>query len=73
MREYLVVIEAAEDGSGFGAYAPDLPGCVATSQTREEVLERIACSIPLHIQSLQAHGELVAPPTAVAERISVAA
>ena len=73
MTEYLVVIEPAEDGSGFGAYVPDLLGCVATGQTREETKERIAFSIPLHIASLRAHGEPVPPPTAVAERVTVAA
>jgi len=73
VTEYLVVIEPAEDGSGFGAYVPDLLGCVATGQTREETKERIAFSIPLHIASLRAHGEPVPPPTAVAERVTVAA
>ncbi len=38
MSEYLVIIEPAEDGTGFGAYVPDLPGCVATGRTREEGL-----------------------------------
>jgi predicted RNase H-like HicB family nuclease len=73
MTEYLAIIEPAEDGSGFGAYVPDLPGCVATGQTREEAKERIAFSIPRHIASLRAHGETVPPPAAEAERITVAA
>ncbi len=47
MIEYLVVIEPAEDGSGFGAYVPDLPGCVAAGRTAAEAKERIAFSIPL--------------------------
>ena len=73
MTEYLAIIEPAEDATGFGAYVPDLPGCVATGRTREEARERIAFSIPLHIASLRAHGETVPPPTAEAERITVAA
>ncbi|HXB70402.1 MAG TPA: type II toxin-antitoxin system HicB family antitoxin [Candidatus Acidoferrales bacterium] len=73
MIEYLVIIEPAEDGSGFGAYVPNLPGCVATGRTREEARESIAFSIPLHIASLRAHGETVPRPTAEAERIIVAA
>jgi predicted RNase H-like HicB family nuclease len=73
MIEYLVVIEPAEDGSGFGAYVPDLPGCVAAGRTPEEVKERIAYSIPLHIESLRAHGEPVPPPAAQVERVTVAA
>lgn len=73
MSEYLIIIEPAEDGTGFGAFVPDLPGCVATGRTPEEAKERIAFSIPLHIASLRAHGEPVPPPTAVAERLTVAA
>jgi predicted RNase H-like HicB family nuclease len=73
VTEYLVIIERAEDGSGYGAYVPDLPGCVATGRTREEAKERIAFSIPLHIESLRAHGEPVPPPAAEAELVKVAA
>ena len=73
MTTYLVIIEPAEDGTGFGAYVPDLLGCVATGQTREEARDRIAFSLPFHIASLRAHGEPVPPPTAVAEQVTVAA
>lgn len=73
MTEYLVIIEPAEDGSGFGAWVPNLPGCVATGRTREEARERIAYSIPLHMESLRANGEPVPPPTAEAQRVTVAA
>jgi predicted RNase H-like HicB family nuclease len=60
--EYVVIIEPAEDGSGFGAFVPDLPGCIVTGRTPEEARERIAFSIPLHIESLREHGEPVPPP-----------
>jgi predicted RNase H-like HicB family nuclease len=71
--EYVVIIEPADDGTGYGAYVPDLPGCVATGRTNEEARERIAFSIPLHLESLRAHGEPVPPPRAVVERVTVAA
>jgi predicted RNase H-like HicB family nuclease len=71
--EYLVIIEANPDGSGFGAYVPDLPGCVATGGTREEVKERISFSIPLHLQSLRAHGDPVPLPISTAAVVRVAA
>jgi predicted RNase H-like HicB family nuclease len=71
--EYVVIIEPAEDGSGYGAYVPDLPGCVATGSSTQEVRERIAFSIPLHIDSLKAHGEPVPAPRAVVDRVTVAA
>lgn len=73
MIEYVVIIEPAEDGTGYGAYVPDLPGCVATGRTSAEARERIAFSIPLHLESLRAHGEPVPAPRAVVERITVAA
>ena len=73
MMEYLVVIEPAEDASGYGAYVPDLPGCVATGRTRDEAAERIRRSIPLHIASLRAHGQVVPKPAAKAELVVVAA
>jgi predicted RNase H-like HicB family nuclease len=73
VREYLVVIEPAEDGSGFGAFVPDLPGCVAAAKTREETVRLIRESIPMHIESLRAHGEPVPPPAAQVERVTVAA
>jgi len=71
--EYVVIIEPADDGTGYGAYVPDLPGCVATGRTSEEARERIAFSIPLHIASLKDHGEPVPPPQALVERVTVAA
>ena len=52
--QYLVIIERNEDDSGFGAYVPDLPGCVATGQTDAEAKEWISFSIPLHLDSLRA-------------------
>ena len=58
MIEYAVIIEPAEDGSGAAA---------------EEARERIAFSIPPHIESLRAHGEPVPASRAVVDRITVAA
>ena len=73
MIEYVVIIEPAEDGSGYGAYVPDLPGCVATGRTSDGARERIAFSIPLHLESLKSHGEPVPQPRVVVERVVVAA
>jgi predicted RNase H-like HicB family nuclease len=69
--EYVVIIEPADDGPGYGAYVPDLPGCVATGRTSDEARERIAFSIPLHLESLRSHGEPVPPPRALVERVTV--
>ena len=48
---YAVVIEAA--GSGFSAYVPDLPGCVAAASTREAVLVEIRAAIQFHLEGLE--------------------
>ncbi len=62
MTEYVVVIE--QDGDAWGAYVPDLPGCVAAGDSRQEVEQLIAEAVPLHIASLREHGETVPAPTA---------
>lgn len=61
MSPYAVVIEQA-DGN-LSAYVPDLPGCVSTGATVEEVRANIAEAILLHVESLRAHGEPVPPPS----------
>ena len=48
MTEYLVIFEKAEEG--WGAYVPDLPGCVAAGATREEVERLMREAIPFHLE-----------------------
>lgn len=67
--EYIVVIEKSE--TGFGAYVPDLPGCVAVGKSRDETLALIREAIELHVESLRESGEAVPPPTSTAERVAV--
>ena len=62
MTEYVVVIE--HEGDSWGAYVPDLPGCVAVGGSRQEVVALISEAIPLHIESLREHGDAVAVPMA---------
>ena len=62
MTEYVVVIE--QEGDAWGAYVPDLPGCVAAGRSRDEVETLIAEAIPLHVQSSREHGEPIPAPTA---------
>jgi predicted RNase H-like HicB family nuclease len=64
---YLVVIEGAV--GSYSAYSPDLPGCVAAGDTPEEVYQLMREAIPLHIQSLRDHGELVPEPLSHAEYV----
>lgn len=67
--EYVVVVEKST--TGFAAYVPDLPGCVAASETREETLQLIREAIELHLESLREAGDPVPPPTSTAERVAV--
>ena len=64
---YAVVIEKA-DGN-YSAYVPDLPGCVATGASVEEVEEEIRAAIRFHIDGLEADGLEVPAPTSLAEYV----
>jgi predicted RNase H-like HicB family nuclease len=68
---YLVVVE--QGPSSFGAYVPDLPGCVAAAESRAEVLDLIRDAIELHIEALQADGQPVPMPASSGEVIDVEA
>ena len=62
---YLIVIEQADDG-GYGAWAPDLPGCVALGGTIEDAEQQMREAIAFHLEGLREQGEPVPAPTAVA-------
>jgi predicted RNase H-like HicB family nuclease len=68
--KYAVVIEKAQ--SNYSAYVPDLPGCVATGSTIEEVEKEIREAIEFHIEGMQQDGEIVPQPSSVVEYIEVA-
>jgi len=65
--KYLVIIEKGP--SSFGAYVPDLPGCVAVGDTTDEVKELIREAIDLHIEDMRNRGEVVPTPTAASEYV----
>jgi len=71
MKEYVVIFERGPDS--WGAYVPDLPGCVAAGETREEVDELIRGAIKMHIEGMVEDGVPVPEPRSEAERIAVAA
>ena len=70
MRKYLIVIERA--GTGYSAYSPDLPGCVATGKTVAETEQTMREAIEFHIEGLREDGESLPDPQAVAEYVTVA-
>jgi predicted RNase H-like HicB family nuclease len=61
MKRYIVIIE--KTGNGYGAFVPDLPGCVAAGDTYEETQQLIREAIPFHIEGLQANGDSIPEPT----------
>ena len=67
--EYLVVIERGP--SSFGAYVPDLPGCVAVGETRLEVETLIREAVELHIDGLREEGQPVPEPSSSSQLISI--
>ena len=68
---YVVIVEQGE--GGFGAYVPDLPGCVAVGETREEALRLIQESIELHLEGLREDGLPVPEPSSSSEYVEVGA
>jgi predicted RNase H-like HicB family nuclease len=60
MKKYLIVIEPTQ--TGFPAYSPDLPGCVSTGRTREEVEHNIREAIAFHLDGLREEGQAVPEP-----------
>jgi len=68
---YLVIIERAE--SNYGAFSPDLPGCVATGETLEEVEQNMRDAIEFHLEGMRLHGELIPEPSTQSIYVEVAA
>jgi len=69
--KYAVIIEKGPES--FGAYAPDLPGCAAAGESREEVIKLIQEAIEFHIRGMKEDGLPVPSPSSAVEYIEVAA
>lgn len=70
MNRYLIIIE--ETATGFSAYSPDVPGCVATGQTRREVEKEMRDAIEFHLGGLRDEGLPMPKPSSTAEYVEVA-
>lgn len=68
---YLVVIE--EGPESFGAYVPDLPGCVAVAETQAEVVHLIGEAIEFHLEGLKEDGLAIPQPHSYGQFIEVRA
>jgi predicted RNase H-like HicB family nuclease len=71
MMRYMVVVERGE--TSWGAHVPDLPGCIAVGETRDEALELIREAIELHIEGLRQDGLTVPAPSSESEFVEVSA
>ena len=65
--KYLIVIEKTPNN--LSAFSPDLPGCVATGATQQEVEERMRDAIRMHLDGMREDGIAVPEPSSVAEYI----
>lgn len=69
--KYAVIFE--KSSNGYGAYVPDLPGCVAVGDTLEETQQLIREAIELHLHGMREDGDPIPMPTTVAKEITVLA
>ncbi len=68
--KYTVIVE--QGPTSWGAYVPDLPGCIAAADTREEVLTLIQEAIEFHLEGLREQGEPIPEPHSFSEVVEVA-
>lgn len=67
--QYIVVIERGS--TSYGAYVPDIPGCVAVGETREEALILIKEAIKFHLEGLREQGQSIPEPSSSGELVEV--
>ena len=71
MHRFLILIEQTD--TGFSAYSPDLPGCMATGHSPQEVEANMRAAIALHLDGLRADGKPVPSAQTTAVYVEVAA
>lgn len=70
MKQYTVIYERGP--RNWSAYVPDLPGCIATAETRERLEQQIREAIEFHIEGLRINGDPVPEPATEAGLVDVA-
>jgi predicted RNase H-like HicB family nuclease len=71
MKKYLIVVE--QTGTGYSAYSPDLPGCVSTGSSREDVERNMREAIAFHLDGLREQGQPVPEPQAYSAYVELPA
>jgi predicted RNase H-like HicB family nuclease len=69
--KYAVIYE--KTATGYSAYAPDIPGCIAAGATLAETTELMRGAIELHLEAMREDGDAIPEATTVADSISVPA
>jgi predicted RNase H-like HicB family nuclease len=67
--KYAVIIEKGK--RSYGAYVPDLPGCVAVGKTLKEVQRLIREAIEFHLEGMREHGERIPEPSTISAYVTV--
>jgi predicted RNase H-like HicB family nuclease len=67
---YAMIIEQGEQN--YSAYLPDLPGCIATGNSIEELKQRMSEAIELHLRGMREDGLPIPDPTSLAEYVEAA-
>ena len=67
---YAVVIERGP--TSYGAYLPDLPGCVAVAENEDEVRQLIREAVHLYLEEMRLDGDPITPPTSQVEYVEIA-
>ena len=70
MSRYVILVEPTE--TGYSAYVPDVDGCVATGETREEVERLMQEALAFHLELMRERGEPLPEPTTDAAFVEVA-
>lgn len=71
MTQYAVIIEKGEQS--YGAWVPDLPGCVAAAETEEEVELLIREAIAFHLEGLREEGDRIPEPASKVIQVAIPA
>ena len=71
MNGYWVIYE--KSSTGYGAYVPDLPGCITTGKTLEDTQANMQEAITGHLAIMREYGDPIPPPTTVAECVPIPA
>ena len=70
MSQYAVIYEPTS--TGYSAYVPDLPGCIATGRTLEQTSKRMLQAIDAHLRAMREDGDPIPEPSYVAGMLEVA-